>query len=72
MTKDLQIPKQKHRTNSKPHRHKNIIQNRQRTPTRQRDRDPDQIRIAVQGPTLQHIRPISRAKPFQNRPQSDR
>ena len=66
-----QIPHQEHPTNSKPHRDENPIQHLDRTPANEGHGHPNQIRISIQRPALQHTRALA-AKPLQDPPQRNR
>ena len=66
-----QVPDNENRTRHEPQRHEHEIQRRDRRPTDQRHRNPYQIRIPIQRPTLQHIRALT-PKPPQHTPERNR
>lgn len=52
----VQIPQQEENRPAKSHTNKGPIERRQRTPTDQRNCNPDNIRISIQRPGLDKIR----------------
>lgn len=63
------IPDQESHAHREPHGDEDPIQHRNRTPTDQRNRDPNHIRIAIQRPTLGQTGALPSPEPAQNGPQ---
>ena len=67
----VHIPNQKRAAHSESHAHKNPVQNRDGRSRRDRDGDPDEVRVAVQTQALQQVRTLAPVPP-QHHPQQAR
>lgn len=67
----VQVAQEEEHRPTKPNTNKSPVQRCQRTPTDQRNRNPDNVRVPVKRPTLDQIR-SGAAEPPQRTPQCNR